>query len=397
MLLAKTIRRWLYGHLAKTIRRWYVCNRHITQRRIVRGSAMSETPKLKRGTNAIQPFSPSANAPARPIVKALFGDSNHPLVIGDRQLQCYVLEDHRRVIVQTSVLESMGMTWGGGTVGTRGSSRLARFFSGRRFAPYVSRELFIKLESPILIRLPHGSTAYGYEATILSDLCDVVLRADRDGALQQQQSHIVEQCVKLKTAFANVGIVALVDEATGFQKFRADDALAQILARYIAPELLPWQRRFPEEYYRELARLWGFEWDPTRRKNPPQYVGKLTNDFVYARLAPGVLEELRRKNPVVEGGRRRGKHHQLLTEDIGNPHLEKHLVAVTTLLKVSKSKKQFLAYLDEHHRKVSDPRLLLPNLTSDKTPKMKNVTPKKLKTLPRPSSSQIVLVKQGGS
>lgn len=296
-------------------------------------------------------------------VNAVFGDPDHPLTIGDRQLQCYVLEDHRRVIVQNSILDSMGMKWGGGTVGSRGVSRIARFFGTDRFRKYISGDLLAKLENPIRIRLQRGFIGYGYEATILSDLCDIVIKADRDGVLQQQQAHIVQQCTALKKAFEKVGIVALVDEATGYQRFRANDALAQILAKYVAPELLPWQKRFPEEYYGELSRLWGFEFGGPRRKNPPQYVGKLTNDFVYARLAPGVLDELRRVNPVVASGasrRRRAHHHSYLTEDIGNPHLEKHLVAITTLLKVSKTKEEFLKYLDTFHPKTTDLKSLQP-------------------------------------
>jgi len=65
------------------------------------------------------------------------------------------------------------------------------------------------------------------------------------------------------------------------------------------------------------------------------YVGKLTNSLIYEKLPPGVLEELKNKNPKDDKGRRKHRHHQFLTDDIGNPHLEKQLVAVTTLLKVA--------------------------------------------------------------
>jgi hypothetical protein len=46
--------------------------------------------------------------------------------------------------------------------------------------------------------------------------------------------------------------------------------------------------------------------------------------IVYARLAPGVLEELRRKNPVTEKGYRENKHFQYLTSN-GHPALTRHL------------------------------------------------------------------------
>jgi len=62
----------------------------------------------------------------------------------------------------------------------------------------------------------------------------------------------------------------------------------------------------------------------------------LTNELIYKQLPPGVLEELRNKNPVAsDTKRRRHKHYQFLTEDVGDPHLGKQIDAVTTLLTVS--------------------------------------------------------------
>jgi P63C domain len=71
---------------------------------------------------------------------------------------------------------------------------------------------------------------------------------------------------------------------------------------------------------------------------------------VYARLAPGIIEELERKNPS-ENGRRQAKHHQWLTEDVGHPALAQHLHAVITLMKTSTSWNQFKVFLDQAHPK----------------------------------------------
>jgi hypothetical protein len=142
-----------------------------------------------------------------------------------------------------------------------------------------------------------------------------------------------------------VGVIALVDEATGYQAVRDRDELHKILAAYINDELLPWSKRFPDEFYRELFRLRGWPYSPPSPKRP-KYVGKLTNELVYEKLPPGVLEELRGKNPVVKDGWRRYRHHQFLTMDIGNPHLEKHVTAVTTLMRVSATWSRFKKLFD---------------------------------------------------
>jgi len=93
--------------------------------------------------------------------------------------------------------------------------------------------------------------------------------------------------------------------------------------------------RFPITFYQELYRVWGWEYDASSTARNA-YVGKLTHKLIYEQLPPGVLQKLRLENPpdpVTK--RRRHKHHQLLTDDVGNPHLEKQILAVTTLLRAT--------------------------------------------------------------
>lgn len=104
-------------------------------------------------------------------------------------------------------------------------------------------------------------------------------------------------------AFAKVGIIALVDEATGYQDKRAQNALAKILEKFIAEEMQPHTKTFPEEFYRQIFRLRGWEWKPWTVKKPG-VIGHYTNDIVYERLAPDVLDELKRPNPTNEAGNR---------------------------------------------------------------------------------------------
>ena len=138
----------------------------------------------------------------------------------------------------------------------------------------------------------------------------------------------------------------LVDEVTDFQYIRDKEDLNKILELYIAKELLPWARRLPDEFYRQLFRLRGWQYSPLSVKRP-QYVGKLTNELIYERLPLGVLDELRKKNPVVRSGYRRHRHHQFLTENIGNPHLEKHIASVTTLMRVASNWRKFKSLFEK--------------------------------------------------
>ncbi|MHC5773959.1 P63C domain-containing protein [Nostoc sp.] len=276
------------------------------------------------------------------MLKAEYGSDEQPLRIADIEIPCYVLEDGRRVITQGGMIQALGIARG--SVRGRGGERIAIFVTGKNLSPFISKGLRDVSTAPIIFKPPRGNTAYGYEATVLADLCDAVLEARRAGALQKQQMHIAERCEILVRGFARVGIIALIDEATGYQAIRARNDLNKILEAYIAKELLPWTKMFPDEFYKELFRLRGWEYNPVSVKRPI-LVGKLTNKIVYKRLPSGVLEELKQKNPVVNG-RRRHKYFQFLTEDIGNPHLSKHLAAVIALMRASSNWKVFERLLE---------------------------------------------------
>ena len=63
--------------------------------------------------------------------------------------------------------------------------------------------------------------------------------------LQKQQEHVAKQAEILVRGFARIGIIALVDEATGYQRDREKDALAKILQAWVAKEIQAWVQTFP--------------------------------------------------------------------------------------------------------------------------------------------------------
>ncbi len=54
-----------------------------------------------------------------------------------------------------------------------------------------------------------------------------------------------------------------------------------------------------------------------------------------------MLEELERVNPRTEKGWRQRKHHQHLTENTGNVHLDKQISTVTTLMRIARNRTEF--------------------------------------------------------
>jgi len=155
---------------------------------------------------------------------------------------------------------------------------------------------------------------------------------DDKGVLKDNQVHIAAACRVLYASLADVAIIALVDEATGHVRRPNRVKLEEFLAVFISKKLAAWERRFPESYYRHIHRLKGWPYNPNSTARIP-VIGKMTNDLVYSRLAPFVLQEMQRLTPKDDAGRRKHKFFQLLTNDIGLPELQSHFKALDAIFR----------------------------------------------------------------
>ncbi|MBL4810545.1 MAG: P63C domain-containing protein [Phycisphaerales bacterium] len=273
--------------------------------------------------------------------KAICGGTQ-PLHIGEVDIPCYVLDDERRVIIVSGMLTGLGMAVGGGL------TRLANLAETIADNQSMSNDLSSRLKSPIEFILPKGGVGKGYEATLLADLCDAILEARKQGRLTKRYEHIAHAAEVLLRGFAAVGIVALVDEATGYQDIRRRLALADILDKYLDDNLNQWTKTFPDDFYKHLFRLKGWNYERLKPGDiKPMEVGKFTRDEVYRRLHPGIVDELEKMNPQVVPGRRRHKHFQWLTKEIGHAALEKHIAQILVVMKLSRDWQHFMSNLQE--------------------------------------------------
>lgn len=271
--------------------------------------------------------------------------------INGAELLCYVLDDETRVLARASFVRAMGRT-GKVKGGRRFDAELQTpvFLTAANLKPFFPNDLGGN-SKPVPFTY-NGVDMIGYRAELLPDVCDVFADAERAGKLRPNQFHIAEACRLLSRGLTRVGIIGLVDEATGYQDVRDKRALQEVLDRYLRKELAAWAKRFPDEFYEHIFRLRGWPWKG-RSVNPPQIVAHYTKDIVYHRLAPNLVEELERRNPI-ENGRRKAKNTQWLTDDVGIPALSQHLHAVITLMRVSDTWDGFKALLDRAHPKRND-------------------------------------------
>ena len=285
------------------------------------------------------------------VADAVCGSPDKPLRIGEIDIECYVLIDGTRVVTQATFLSALGRHRRAKGYRER-NIELPPILQGKAIAPFIPDTIHEKAK-PITFALPQGGRASGYNAELLPEVCEVYLRAREAKALTTAQERTAAQAEIIMRGLATVGIIALVDEATGYQDIRARDALATILEEFIAKEIQAYVQTFPPDFYGEMFRLRGLPF-PVETVHKPQYFGHLTNDVVYKRLAPGVLNELQKATPKDDKGRRKYKYFQRLTSNIGYPKLREHLGSVVTLMKISNDWEDFMVKLNQIHPRVDE-------------------------------------------
>lgn len=283
------------------------------------------------------------------------------LPIVGMNIPCANLDNGLRVLSQRGFYAAIGGSKPKGSGPDQRADDVPSFLAAKNLQPFISDKLRAATSTPIVYRFEnvgedgHKSNhiAHGLDATLIPDICDVFLKARDAETIHHTQIDIAKAAEILMRALARTGIVALVDEATGYQADRDRDELVLLVNAYVKEEWRTWVRRFPHEFFKQIHRIQGWAY-VDGQKSHPQYVGKLINEYIYARLPDGVLERLRTVNPVKENGRRSRPHHQHLTDDTGIPHLDKQITSVTTLLAVSDDKAMFEELLRKRFPKNGD-------------------------------------------
>lgn len=267
------------------------------------------------------------------LLKSIYGSDKTPLKLGDLEIPCYVLEDGTRVFSGRGVQKAIGYD-------SKSGQWMKSFCNIKGLSPYFyagDQSIAERLSNPIKFkRVDAGgsqSDTNGYEVTLLVDICSVIIDANRAGDFDDTK--IVRNADIIIRSVAKVGIIALVDEVTGYQqdKDRAKDELQKFLAQFISDEASRWVKTFNDSFFEMIYRMHGWNWTMTHKR--PGIVGKWINDIVYERLAPVILTELQKVNPKTDKGTRKDRHHQHLTEEIGRPKLKEHLAAVEALGRAS--------------------------------------------------------------
>lgn len=274
------------------------------------------------------------------IRKVKCGHPKTPMpIMGELEIESYVLEDGTAVISSRGIQKAIGL-------GAERGTALSDFLKKSAIAPYITPEFSRHFNNPIkfdLSTIYGGTVQYGigFEATFFPELCDVILRAREASALKSQKDLEVAQKAEIITrALSRVGIIALIYEWTGYEKFKSPAAYRVFVEAYLSEQVRKWAKEFPDEFFVQLDRIYNNQ--PTTSQKRPKYYAKFIRKYVYKPLEDGhVLEELDMRNPANEKGIRKHRHHSHLNEEIGLPTVKAQIWQVIGALKVSANKKKF--------------------------------------------------------
>jgi len=234
------------------------------------------------------------------IDKLPFAKWRGKIDLGGNELDCYVLSDGTKILSSGSTTKAIANV-------DRGS--LQDYIGQKALNPFIDKDKV--LQETIRFSIPGTQwVAVGITTEHFELICRGYVRALYEGAnLTDRQREIAIRCAMLTAGLARTGLDALVDEATGYQYERAEDALQVKLRAFIAEELRAWEKTFPDELWEEFGRLTGWK---TPLQSRPKWWGKLVTELIYDTLDADVAKYLKENKPP-PGVR----WHSQLTADLG--------------------------------------------------------------------------------
>ncbi|HEV3481471.1 MAG TPA: P63C domain-containing protein [Candidatus Acidoferrales bacterium] len=238
----------------------------------------------------------------------------------DVNLPCYVLDNGQRVIGRTATTEMLS--------GFKFQGDLEGYLRSQNLKPFLDIDLVVA--NMVSFRLPEveqlGREVKGLPADLLIEICQSLVAAFQASQekppkvkLTPRQIAMAAKASMFLAACAKVGLDALIDEATGYQVVREEDALQVKLRAYLEKEMRKWEKTFPDELWLEFGRLTNWHGSVTSR---PKYWGSLVMALVYEYLDKDVAVWLKENAPKPQKGQ---NYHQWLTSQYGLRKLVEHI------------------------------------------------------------------------
>ena len=260
------------------------------------------------------------------------------LELGENKIDCYVLDTKERVISMGTTVKALAKTK---------SADLAEYIGVKALNPYINKDLV--LAETIEFNIP--GTHYkgrGLKAEIFLDICSAYVLASSDKVLTTpKQQEIATRASVLLASCAKIGLIALIDEATGYQYERQENSLQLKLKAFVSDEMRGWEKTFPDALWEEFGRLTNWK-GPLRSR--PKWWGKLVMELIYSALDADVAKYLKENKPPPIA---KMNYHQWLSKHYGLKQLVTHIYEIIGMAKTCSTMKELQQQVAHHYRKES--------------------------------------------
>jgi len=252
----------------------------------------------------------------------------------DGLVDCYVLEDGRRVVSQRGILRALQ--------NAEDEFEAGSTYIGRYLAKLPSEYKGLASSPTIKFQPPRGAPAIGRPAEWVVDFFQAYVDAHFEGKLHPSQEPLARNAARILRTLGKVGLSALIDEATGYELVREQGALAKLFDRLLRPAPAPWERMFQHSLIVALCKLDRVDWEGGRH---PRHLASTQKRIYDMLVSPEVGAELRRRNPQPHHG---SNHHQILTDD-AKENFRQQLAIVEVIANQSHSKADFWARMERQY------------------------------------------------
>ena len=260
---------------------------------------------------------------------------------GIENVDCANASDGKKVLRLISV-QSFFQIIGIPLIGPNSYKNLIMPFGHPKVMSSKERRILDDLACPIKLKVGNVEADY-YDHVLLIDYANAILRLRRAKRLPDTFSDYANNCELFIMGLANVGLAAMIDEATGYDKQKKRREYLDLFRGYIREHQSDWEKEFPDEFFDGMYGI--YHLDKKDRNGHPQFFAHFILKYIYTPLANSkgaILEMLKERDPVVSSGKgRKYRLHQFLSDNIGKPELRRHIASVNTLLRISEDKGKF--------------------------------------------------------
>ena len=258
------------------------------------------------------------------------------LEIGEQAINCYVLNTGERVLTLGTIVKTMT---------NKEHSKLGDLIENKAVKGYINSDLI--LGEIIEFNIPGTQfKGKGLSAEIFLDICSGYVSAFASNSLKtNKQKEIALQCSVLLASCAKIGLIALIDEATGYQYERQENSLQLKLKAFVSDEMRGWEKTFPDALWEEFGRLTNWQ-GPLHSR--PKWWGKLVMELIYSALDADVAKYLKENKPPPVA---KMNYHQWLSRHYGLKQLVTHIYEIIGMAKTCSTMKELQQQVAHHYRK----------------------------------------------